>query len=155
FEMFQNDDGHWNFIGVWRNPGGPRRDSNESGLLHASVNANNFRPLTADEFVEQWDKLKPARTLVNITIVVPSTILLGDRSCKFGDVDCNRCATDVPTQFRLAFETGHRPWVKFDGGSWSFKGDAKYPPDGMKPEDAFIPSNVTKHIQGLVRTNSA
>jgi len=156
FEMFQTEDGLWSFLGVWRNAGGPRRNSDEAGgALHASNSSSNFWPLSADQFVDQWDKLKPTQTLVNIAIVVPSTILLGDTKCKYGDVDCNRCAPDVPNQFRLAFETGHRPWVKFDGGSWNFSGSTKYPPDNVKPEDAFIPANATKHVQGLVRTNSS
>jgi len=73
-------------------------------------------------------------------------------------VDCNRCATDVATQFRLAFETGHHPWIKWHAGSWIFGGSNRYPPDNRKPEDAFYRFDeglAGQHIQGLVRTNSS
>lgn len=157
FEMFQTDDEQWNFLGVWR------QSAKAAGPLHASQSSKSFQPLTMDQFLDQWEKLKPTHTLINIAIVVPSIavpplILRGDTNCKYGDIDCNRCATDVPTQFRLAFETGHRPWIGWKNGSWKFSGSVQYPPDNMKPEDAFNPFEVgitSKHIQGLVRTNSS
>ncbi len=149
FEMFQNSDGEWNFLGVWRVSG------KQAGPLHVSSVSNTFRPLTADQFVDKWQDLKATHTLVDISIANPSVILRGNLKCKYGDGDCNRCANDVPTQFKLAFEKGHRPWIVFKGASWSFSGDRRYPPDNVKPEDAFIPLNASKHIQGLVRTNSS
>jgi len=152
FEMFQTDDGQWNFLGVWR------QSAKAAGLLHATSSTNSFRPLTADQLLDQWEKLKTTHTLVDISVAVPSTILRGDTSCKYGDIDCNRCAPDVPAQFRLAFEKEHRPWIKWNKGSWKFRGDAKYLPDNLKPEDAFKPFEdglASKHIQGLVRTNSS
>ncbi len=152
FEMFQTEDGRWSFLGVWR------QSSKAAGPLHASQSSNSFQPLTADQFFDQWEKLKPTHTLTNIAVIAPSIILRGDTDCKYGDSDCNRCATDVPTQFKLAFEGGHRPWIGWNKGSWSFSGNNKYPPDNMKPEDAFKPFDTgiaSKHIQGLVRTNSS
>lgn len=152
FEMFQDDDGKWNFLGVWRNSG------KQAGPLHASSIDKRFRGMTSADFLERWGKLKQKNTLVDITVAVPAVVLRGDTTCKFGDVDCNRCATDVPTQFRLAFEKGHRPWVVFNGRSWTFSGQRKYPPDNMQPEDAFKPFDTgiaSKHIQGLVRTNDS
>ncbi len=147
FEMFQNDQGEWNFLGVWRFSG------KQAGLLHVSSVSNTFRPLTAVEFLDKWQSLKPTQTLVDISIANPATILRGNLKCKYGDGDCNRCANDVVKQFRIAFEKGHKPI--FNGGSWSFDGDRKYPPDNVKPEDSFSPGRVGKHIQGLVRTNSS
>jgi hypothetical protein len=152
FEMFQTNEGQWNFLGVWR------RAARKSGPLHASLNAGRFRPLSADQLLDHWARLKQNYTLVNIAVVVSEIILRGDTTCKYGDVDCNRCATDVVTQFRLAFETGHRPWISWDAGSWSFSGSSRYPPDNSKPEDAFdrfAEGLASKHIQGFVRTNSS
>ncbi len=150
FEMFQNDQGEWNFLGVWR------FSDQQAGPLHVSSVSNTFRPLSATQFLEKWQDLKTTHTLVDISIANPATILRGNLKCKYGDADCNRCANDVPAQFK-AFDE-----FAFKGGSWSFDGDRKYPPDNRKPEDAFdhygtggligIPVN---HIQGLVRTNSS
>ena len=112
FEMFQNDDGQWKFLGVWRDSG------KQAGPLHVSNDNNTFRPLTADQFLDKWQSLKATHTLVDISIANPTIILRGDLKCKYGDGDCNRCANDVVKQFTLAFETGHRPWVVFNGGSW-------------------------------------
>jgi hypothetical protein len=146
FEMFQNDDGRWNFLGVWRVSG------KQAGPLHASSIDKKFRGMTANDFLERWDKLKQKNTLVDIAVAVPAIVLRGDTTCKYGDVDCNRCAVDVPKQFKTGFEKG------FNGGSWSFSGDRKYPPDSYQPEDAFNPFDkglAGKHIQGLVRTNDS
>ena len=150
FEMYQEDDGRWSFVGVWRISG------KKAGPLHASINDKIFRPSRADDFLERVDKWRPKNTLVDIAVAVPSIVLRGDTTCQFGDVDCNRCAVDVPKQFQVAFEKGHKPW--FNGGSWNFDGDRKYPPDNYQPEDAFKPFDVgiaSKHIQGLVRTNDS
>ena len=152
FEMFQSDNGQWSFLGVWR------QSTKTAGPLHASNSNNIFQPLTMDQFLDQREKLKATHTLINIAIAVPPLVLRGDTTCKYGDVDCNRCANDVPAQFKLAFEGGHRPWIKWNKGSWKFSGEAKYPPDNLKPEDAFKPFETgiaSKHIQGLVRTNSS
>jgi hypothetical protein len=155
FEMFPAEDGGWRFLGVWRQSGRP------AGPLHASQSNDSFRPLAVGRFLDQWDRSKAAHTLIDIAIATPA-IPRGDTSCKYGDVDCNRCANNVAQQFQQAFETGHRPWVAWRGGSWSFSGDTRYPPDNSKPEDAFNRfgegSHVglpDKHIQGLVRTNSS
>jgi hypothetical protein len=152
FEMFPETDGTWTFLGVWR------RSDNRPGPLHASNGNDSFRPLTADEFFRQWDRLKPTNTLVDLAIATPPLALRGDVTCKYGDVDCNRCANDVAKQFQLAFETGHRPWIGWNGGSWTFSGDRRYPPDNRKPEDAFKRFDeglASKHVQGFVRTNSS
>ena len=144
FEMYQEEDGQWSFLGVWRNSG------KQAGPLQASINDKIFKPTRANDFLERVGKTKPKHTLVNITVAVPAVVLRGDTTCKFGDVDCNRCAADVPKQFKAGFEKG------FNGGSWNFDGDRKYQPDGYQPEDAFKPFNnliTSKHIQGLVRTN--
>jgi hypothetical protein len=159
FEMFQSKDGNWNFLGVWR-------VSERAGPLHASTSNAKFNPLTAAQFVERWQTLQKAETLIGLTVAVPAppplTSLRGSTACNYGDPDCNRCATDVPTQFKLAFETGHRPWIGWDAHSWNFRGNHKYPPDGLRPEYAFKPYGegkdvgvVVKHIQGFVRTNSS
>ena len=159
FEMFQSDSGGWNFLGVWR-------VSDRAGPLHASTSNTEFKPLTALQFVEQWKKLQGTGTLTGLAVAVPVTppltTLRADTTCTFGDADCNRCAMNVPDQFRLAFEGGHRPWIGWQAHSWTFRGNAGYPPDGMKPEDAFLPFGegaqvgiVTKHVQGFVRTNSS
>ncbi len=150
FEMFQDEDGHWNFLGVWRNSG------RKAGPLHASLNDNRFRPSRADDFLERVGKWRPKNTLVDIAVAVPQSVMRGDTNCKFGDVDCNRCANNVPAQFNAAFGKGHKPW--FSGGSWTFDGDRKYPPDNFQPEDAFKPFEAgiaSKHIQGMVRTNDS
>jgi hypothetical protein len=149
-EMFQTDDGKWNFVGVWRISG------KQAGPLHASSIDKRFRGMAAPDFLERWQKLKEKNTLVDITVVVPAIVLRGDTACKYGDVDCNRCANDVVKQFTVAFEKGHAPI--FHGGSWTFSGDRRYPPDNMQPEDAFNPFDtgiISKHIQGLVRTNDS
>jgi len=42
--------------------------------------------------------------------------------------------------------------------SWTFAGDAHFPPSNAQPEDAFYPYDdaiIDKHIQGFVRTNDA
>lgn len=159
FEMFQTKDGTWHFLGVWR-------DSERAGPLLASASDKKFEPFTAAQIVARWEKLQKTATLIALTAVVPAapplTSLRGDTTCKYGDPDCNRCATGVEDQFRLAFETGHRPWIGWEEHSWTFRGDSKYAPDGMKPETAFRPYGegkdvgvVTKHIQGFVRTNSS
>ena len=145
FEMFQDDDGQWSFLGVWRTSG------RKAGPLQASINDQKFRPARADDFLERVNKTRPNYTLVDIAVVVPLIVMKGDLNCKYGDVDCNRCANNVPGQFRAAFEKG------FGGGSWTFSGETKYPPDNMQPEDAFNPWDdglSSKHIQGLVHTNS-
>ena len=151
FEMFQGGDGQWSFLGVWRR-------SKSAGPLYASQGSSRFRPLAASQLLEKWNALKPTHTLVAIAAALPAILLRGDTACKYGDVDCNRCATDVPAQFRMAFETGHRPWIKWYAGSWIFGGNNRYPPDNVKPEDAFYRFEeglASKHIQGLVRTNSS
>lgn len=159
FEMFQSGDGNWNFVGVWR-------VSERAGPLHASTSNAKFNPFNADQFVKQWETLQKSGTLIGLSVAVPVppplTTLRGSTTCNYGDPDCNRCATDVPNQFKLAFETGHRPMIGWDAHSWSFRGDDKYPPDGLKPEYAFRPYGegkdvgvVVKHIQGFVRTNSS
>ena len=149
FEMFQTEDGEWNFIGVWR-------ASAQSGPLDASRDDKTFKPLTAAQFVDKWKARIQTATLTGLEVVNPSPALRGDTTCKYGDPDCNRCATDVPTQFRLAFEKGHRQWIGWHDGSWGFRGNDRYPPDGAKPEDAFrLSAGLDKHIQGFVRTNSA
>ena len=150
FEMYQDEDGHWSFLGVWRISG------KQAGPLHASINDKIFKPSRADDFLERVQKTRPKHTLVDIAVAVPTIVLRGDTTCKFGDADCNRCAIDVPKQFQIAFGKGHKPW--FHGGSWNFSGDRRYPPDDAKPEDAFNPFSAgitSKHIQGLVRTNDS
>ena len=147
FEMFQNDQGEWNFLGVWR------FSDQQAGPLHVSSVSNTFEPLSATQFLDKWQDLKTTHTLVDISIANPSTILRGNLKCKYGDADCNRCASDVPTQFTLAFEKGHR--LSFKGGSWNFGENRKYPPNNLTPEGAFISSDLSKHIQGFVRTNSS
>ena len=154
FKMFQADDGTWNFIGVWR-------ASSRGASLSATSSEKVFKPLTAEQFVRQWEQRSSRATLAGLAVVNPFTALRGDTTCKYGDSDCNRCATDVPGQFKLAFEGGHRPWIGWHEGSWKFRGKDRYPPDGVRPEDAFYPFGegkdvgvVTKHVQGLVRTNS-
>lgn len=159
FEMFQSSSGQWNFLGVWRASG-------RAGPLHASTSNAKFDPLTAAQFVAQWEKLQKTATLVALTAVVPSalplTSLRGDPTCNYGDPDCNRCATGVENQFKLAFETGHRPWIGWEKRSWTFRGNSKYAPDDLEPDVAFRPYGkgkdvgvVVKHIQGFVRTNSS
>jgi hypothetical protein len=64
FEMFQTEDGEWNFLGVWR-------VSDRAGPLHASTSDTKFQPLTAPQFVDQWEKLQQTRTLVDIEVAVP------------------------------------------------------------------------------------
>src|SRR4030095_6533232 len=145
FEMFQDEDGQWKFLGVWRTSG------RKAGPLHASISDQRFRPSRADDFLERVNKTRPNYTLVDIAVAVPLIVMKGDLNCKYGDVDCNRCANNVPGQFQAAFEKG------FSGGSWTFSGETRYPPDNMQPEDAFNPWDTglsSKHIQGLVHTNS-
>jgi hypothetical protein len=159
FEMFQTAGGSWSFLGVWR-------ESTAAGPLVASTSNSRFLPLDAGQLVARWKQLQPTNTLTGLAVAVPLpaplTALRGDTTCKYGDADCNRCATDVPTQFKLAFETGHRPWIGWHSRSWSFSGDARYAPDGLKPEHVFHPYGegaqvgvVSKHIQTFVRTNSS
>ena len=149
FEFFQDEDGKWNFLGVWRDSG------RKAGPLHASISESRFRPVRATDFLEKVSKWRPLNTLIDIAVAVPAVVLRGDTTCKFGDVDCNRCANDVPGQFRRAFEKGQ---PGFSGGSWTFYGEQKYPPDNLQPENAFKPFDTgiaSKHIQGLVRTNDS
>ena len=159
FEMFQSEEGDWNFLGVWR-------VSDRAGPLVASTSDTRFIPLDASQLVARWEKLQKTATLIGLAVAVPIppplTSLRGDATCTYGDADCNRCATDVPMQFKLAFETGHRPWIGWDSRSWTFRGDAKYAPDGLRPEHVFRPYGegkdvgvVVKHIQTFVRTNSS
>jgi hypothetical protein len=154
FEMFQTGDGEWNFIGVWR-------VSARSGPLEASHDDKAFKPLTADQLVDKWKARMQTATLTGLTVVNPMPMLRADTTCKYGDPDCNPCAADVPNQFRMAFEGGHRPWIGWHDHSWDFHND-RYPPDDRKPEDAFHPYGEgkqvglpAKHLQGLVRTNSS
>ena len=157
FEMYQSELGTWHFLGVWR-----RADS--AGPLHASTSPTKFDPLSAGQLVEHWKNLQAKATLVGLTVVTPDippvTSLRGVTTCRTGAQDCNPCATDVPAQFKLAFEEGHRPWIKWNAKSWSFRGETAYPPDGVEPEEAFDTSAtknliLSNHIQGFVRTNSS
>jgi hypothetical protein len=159
FEMFQSPNGAWNFLGVWR-------VSQEAGPLHASASNSTFAPLNASQFLDHCEKLQKTSTLVGVTVVIPVaqplTSLRGDTECRYGDPDCNPCATDVVNQFKWAFESGHRPWLGWHVRSWAFRGNTQYPPDDLRPENAFRPYGegaqvgiVSKHIQGFVRTNSA
>lgn len=151
FEMFPTEEGEWSFLGVWRSTG-------TSGPLDASLSSKTFKPQKPAQFVETWQKLRETKTLSGLAVVNPRVVMRGDTTCEYGDPDCNRCATDVAKQFRLAFETGHRPWIGWEGRSWKFNGDTGYPPDNLKPEDAFFPYEdaiVAKHVQGFVRTNSS
>jgi hypothetical protein len=170
FDMFQTGASRWSFLGVWR-------DSAAAGPLVASTSRTTFVPLDMAELVERWKRLQATHTLTGLAVGVPSAppvlvghrvetptlrTLRGDTKCAYGDPDCNPCATDVATQFRLAFETGHRPWIGWHDGSWSFKGNDRYPPDDLKPEVVFSPYGedgqagiVSKHIQTFVRTNSS
>jgi Bacterial tandem repeat domain 1 len=154
FKMFQAHEGKWNFLGVWR-------VSSKGRALLASSSETAFKPLSAEQFVQQWEHRNARATLAGLAVVTPVTPLRGDTTCRYGDPDCNRCATDVAVQFRLAFEGGHRPWIGWHQGSWNFRGKDRYPPDGLQPEDAFRPFGegkqvgvVSKHVQGFVRTNS-
>jgi hypothetical protein len=143
FEMFQDDKGKWNFLGLWRDSG------KKAGPLQASISDARFRPVRVTDFLERVNKTRPKYTLVDISVATPAVVLRGDLNCKFGDVDCNRCVNDVPAQFKLG---------KFDGGSWVFSGERRYPPDNYEPAEAFKPFDTgiaSKHIQGLVRTNDA
>ena len=157
FEMYQSELGTWHFLGVWR-----RADS--GGPLHASTSPTKFDPLTAGQLAEHWKNLQAKATLVGLTVVTPDippvTSLRGVTTCRTGAQDCNPCAADVPAQFKLAFEEGHRPWIAWNAGSWSFRGETAYPPDGLEPEEAFRHISekkliLSKHIQGFVRTNSS
>lgn len=146
FEMFQDDKGKWNFLGVWRNSG------KKAGPLNASISTTRFRPVRVTDFLERVSKLRPTNTLVDIAVATPAVILRGDTTCKFGDVDCNRCASNVPAQFKQALAG------TFSAGSWTFSGERRYGPDNMQPENAFKPFDTgiaSKHIQGLVRTNDS
>jgi hypothetical protein len=169
FDMFQSG-ARWSFLGVWR-------DSAAAGPLVASTSRTTFVPLDAAQIVARWRRLQSTHTLTGLAVGVPSappirvghradaaalTTLRGDTSCSYGDPDCNKCATDVATQFKLAFETGHRPWIGWEARSWSFRGDDRYPPDELKPELVFSPYGeggevgiASKHIQTFVRTNSS
>ena len=168
FDMFQSG-AQWSFLGVWR-------DSAAGGPLVASTSRTTFRPLDAAQLAARWKRLQSTHTLTGLAVAVPSgppstapkppstglNTLRGDTACTYGDPDCNKCATDVATQFKLAFETGHRPWIGWDDRSWSFRGDQRYPPDELKPEVVFSPYGedgqagiVSKHIQTFVRTNSS
>lgn len=91
FEMFQSETGQWNFLGVWRK-------SNGAGPLYASSSNERFNPLTPAELIKHWNRLRPSRTMVGLTVAVPS-VLRGDTSCEFGDIGCNRCASNVEAQF--------------------------------------------------------
>lgn len=71
---------------------------------------------------------------------------LADTTCNFGDLDCNKCASNVEAQFAQGMD---QSWVK---GSWDFDGDHSYKPNGMQPKNSF--QSIGKHIQGFVRTNS-
>ena len=168
FDMFQTGPFQWSFLGVWR-------DSSASGPLVASTSRTKFIPLDATQLVARWKRLQSTNTLTGLAVGLPSPppILTGYRvdptgplrgstTCSYGDPDCNMCATDVETQFKLAFETGHRPWIGWASRSWSFRGDDRYAPDDLKPEFAFSPYGedgqvgiVSKHIQTFVRTNSS
>ncbi len=171
FDMFQSADGDWNFLGVWR-------DSAAAGPLVASTSNTKFMPLDASQLAARWKRLQSTHTLAGLAVAVPRapqrtastaptgptgpTALRGDSKCSYGDPDCNKCATDVATQFKLAFETGHRPWIGWDSRSWSFIGNDRYPPDQLKPELVFSPYGedgeagiASKHIQTFVRTNSS
>jgi hypothetical protein len=169
FDMFQTG-ARWSFLGVWR-------DSAAAGPLVASTSRTSFVPLDITDLVERWKRMQATHTLTGLAVAVPSAppilvghaaatgglkTLRGDVRCSYGDPDCNTCAADVPTQFKLAFETGHRPWIGWDDRSWSFRGNDRYPPDDLKPEVVFSPYGedgqagiVSKHIQTFVRTNSS
>ena len=155
FKAFQTADGGWTFIGVWRVSSKPTR-------LDASSSDKVFIPLSAAQFTQNWQERSATATLAGLAVVNAYAAMRGDTSCKYGDPDCNRCATDVVGQFKADFETGHRPWLGWNDGSWSFSGSDRYPPANRKPEDAFYPHDppkieglTSKHLQGLVRTNSA
>jgi hypothetical protein len=145
FEMFQSNNGTWSFLGVWRM-------SDRAGPLHASTSSTAFEPLSRDELLDRWRQLRSTRTLTDIEVAIPGptplAALRGDTTCKYGDPDCNRCAPDVPGQFERAFRSDWR------AGSWTFRGNDRYPPDRMTPVQAFKGA-ASKHIQGLVRTNSS
>lgn len=169
FDMFQSG-GQWSFLGVWR-------DSSAAGPLVASTSTTSFVPLDAAQLAARWKRLQATHTLTGLAVGMPSAppirvgtragtaglrTLRGDTTCSYGDADCNTCAADVATQFKLAFETGHRPWIGWDDRSWSFRGNDRYPPDELKPEVVFSPYGeggqagiVSKHIQTFVRTNSS
>jgi hypothetical protein len=156
FEMFQSGHGEWRYLGVWRASG------DRAGPLDASSSPSAFQPLSASQLIDHWENRRGQATLTGLTAFNPVTFLRGDTSCKAGDDRCNQCAKGVADQFRLAFERGHRPWVGWKQGAWSFRGNERMPPDNMQPEDAFHPYGegaqvgiVTKHIQGLARTRSA
>jgi hypothetical protein len=150
FEVFQTRDGAWRFLGVWRR-------SDRAGPLHASTSSTAFEPLSRAELLAHWKRLQPTRTLIDLEVMIPVptplVALRGDTTCKYGDPDCNRCAAQsVTRQFERAFAGG------WSSGSWTFRGNDRYPPDGMKPEAAFNPYEaalVQNHIQGLVQTSSS
>jgi hypothetical protein len=168
FDMFQTGVSQWSFLGVWR-------DSAAGGPLVASTSSTKFVPLDAAQLVARWKRLQSTHTLTGLAVGVPTPLpmlvgyrvdptgpLRGNTTCAYGDSDCNMCATDVATQFKLAFETGHRPWIGWDSRSWSFRGNDRYPPDDLKPELVFSPYGedgqagiASKHIQTFVRTNSS
>ena len=155
FKAFQSPDAKWTFIGIWR-------VSNQHGRLDASASEKTFLPFSATQFTERWQHRNTRASLVGLTVVNAAATLRGDTSCKPGDADCNVCANDVAAQFKADFETGHRPWLAWRDGTWSFRGSDRYPPAERKPEDAFYPhapvehgGPTSKHIQGLVKTNSA
>src|SRR5262249_13234293 len=132
FKMFQSADGSWNFLGVWR-------ASSRGAGMSVSTSETAFKPLTAEQFGQQWGQRRQRATLAGLAVVTPFVGLRGDPTCRYGDPDCNRCATDVAGQFKLAFEGGHRPWIGWHEHSWKFRGKDRYPPDGVQPEDAFRP----------------
>lgn len=139
FDMYQTEDGKWNFLGVWR-------FSKRAGPLYASSSDNSFKPFTFAEIISHRNRLKSSKTMVGLSVATPS-ILRGDTTCQFGDLDCNKCAINVEAQFSAGM---NQSWVK---GSWVFSGKAKYPPNNLQPKNEF--QSIDKHIQGLVRTNSA
>lgn len=65
FEMYQTGDGQWNFLGVWR------QSSTQAGPLSASHSDQQFRPLTASQFLDKWEQRQPTHTLVDLEIAVP------------------------------------------------------------------------------------
>ena len=155
FEAFQAGDGAWTFIGIWR-------VAPKAARLDASLSDKEFVPLSATQFTQKWQARSETASLTRLTVVNAHVAMRGDTSCKYGDPDCNRCANDVVGQFKADFETDHRPWLGWNDGSWSFDGNDRYQPANRKPEDAFYPhapkkdgGPTSKHIQGLVRTNSA
>lgn len=159
FNPYQTPEGEWKFIGVWK-PAAHR-----GRTIDASSSEARFEPLSAEQLVERWKKREPQLALAGLAglaVVSAFTALRADTSCAWGARDCNVCARGVEDQFRVAFETGHRPMIGWHRRTWEFRGKDHLPPDGLQPEDAFFPFGdkaqvgvVSKHVQGLVRTNSS